>query len=118
MKLSDVFKLLKGPIQIEKVGCLTTGFKVEGPFQTPALFQLDEEQLELVEKLVIHGGNLKNLALDIGVSYPTLKNRLNVISEFLARESDEKKRQRLEILKDIDEGRITPDEGAELLERI
>ncbi len=116
MKLTDVYKLLKGPLQIEKVGCLTTGFKVEGPFQTPALFQLHEDQLLLVEKLALHGGNLKNVAADLDISYPTLRNRLKEISEFLARHSDEKMRGRLKILKDIEDGTITPDEGAELLE--
>lgn len=118
MKLSDVYKLLKGPIQIEKVGCLTTGFKVEGPFQTPALFQLNDDQLDLVEKLAIHGGNLKNLAADLGISYPTLRNRLGEISDFLARKSEGRKQERLKILKDIDEGRITPEGGADLLERL
>ena len=118
MQLSDVFKILKGPIQIEKVGCRTTGFKVEGPFRTPALFQLNEDQLDLVEKLAIHGGNLKNLAADLGISYPTLRNRLREVSDFLGTQSEEKKRERLRILKDIDQGTITPEEGADLLERL
>jgi hypothetical protein len=118
MKLTDVYKLLKGPIQIEKVGCLSTGFKVEGPFHTPALFQLNEDQLELVEKLAIYGGNLKDLAADLGISYPTLRNRLREVSDFLATHSEAKKQERLKILKDIDEGRINPDAGAELLEKL
>ncbi len=116
MKLTDVYKLLKGPLQIEKVGCLATGFKVEGPFQTPALFQLREDQLVLVEKLALYGGNLKNVAADIGISYPTLRHRLQEISDFLARHSDEKKRDRLKVLSDIEDGKITPEDGAALLE--
>jgi hypothetical protein len=115
MKLTDVYKLLPGPIRLEKVVCQTTGFKVEGPFQTPALFQLQEEQLELVEKLALHGGNLTKAAIEMGVSHPTLRNRLREISDFLAKQSEANKQKRLEILKQIEDGALSPEEGAERL---
>ena len=66
MRFTDIFKVLKGPITIEKVRCQTTGFCIEGPFASPAIFQLGEEQLLIVELLAIHGGNLKKVAEDLG----------------------------------------------------
>jgi hypothetical protein len=118
LKLSAVFKILRGPISIESVRCRTTGFKVEGPFVAPAIFQLSEEQLKLVESLVIHGGNLKKVAEEIEISYPTLKNRLDEVAQILKRESEELKKKRSEILDKIEKGIISPDEGAEQLEQL
>jgi hypothetical protein len=118
LKLSAVFKLLKGPIQIESVRCQKTGFKVEGPFTTPAIFQLNEDQLKLVESLVMNGGSLKKVAEEMNISYPTLKNRLDEVASILKRESAELRRKRSEVLDAIEKGTITPDEGAEQLEAL
>jgi hypothetical protein len=118
VKLSDVFKILKGPLKIEKVRCQTTGFAVEGPFSTPALFQLSEEQLQIVELLVIHGGNLKNVAKDLKITYPTLKNRLDEISNKVKSASERLQQKRSAILDAIEQGKITPEQGAKELESL
>ena len=118
MKISEVFKILKGPIQIERVKCQTTGFKVEGPFTTPALFQIDSEHLNLVELLVIHGGNLKKVAVELDISYPTLKTRLDNISEILQKERSKSEDKRLKILSDIEEGKLTSEQATEAFEKI
>ncbi|MBF0430333.1 MAG: DUF2089 family protein [Fibrobacteria bacterium] len=118
MRLSSVFKILKGPIQIERVRCKSSGFAVEGPFSTPAIFQLNEEQLHLVEALVMHGGNLKKVAEEIDISYPTLKNRLDAVANILKRESEFLKSKRISILDAIEKGEVSADEGADLLEAL
>lgn len=118
MKITDVFKLLKGPIQIEKVKCASTGYAVEGPFETPALFQLNEEQFNIVESLVINGGNLKKVAEEIDVSYPTLRSRLDEIIDLLKVESARMHEKRLEILSAIEKGEITAGEGAKRLQSL
>jgi hypothetical protein len=118
MKISDVFKLVPGPIKIEKVRCQTTGVAVEAPFTTPGILQLTEEQFEVVESLILNAGNLKKVAEDIGISYPTLRHRLDEIILILRRESDGIKNRRQEILDKIEQGTITPEKGAELLESL
>ncbi len=118
MKITDVFKLLKGPIIIEKVKCVSTGYAVEGPFETPALFQLNENQFTIVESLVMNGGNLKKVAEEIGISYPTLRTRLDEIIEILKAESTRMQAKRLEILDAIEKGDISPDEGARKLKSL
>ncbi len=118
MKITDVFKLVPGPLKIEKVRCLTTGVAIEGPFSTPGFFQLNEDQFCIVESLILNAGNLKKVAEDIGISYPTLRNRLDEIIAIIKRESDGMKNKRQEILDSIDKGKITPEEGAQLLESL
>ena len=118
MKIAEVFKILKGPIQIERVKCVSTGFSVEGPFTTPALYQIDSDNLHLVELLVIHGGNLKKVAEELDISYPTLKNRLDNIADIIRADHKNADRKRMEILEGIEKGRITPESAAEKFENI
>ncbi len=66
------------------------------------IFQLDEIKLRLVESLAIHGGNLKKVAEEMEISYPTLKNRLDEVSAILKQESEELKKKRSEILDKIE----------------
>jgi hypothetical protein len=118
MKISDVFTLLEGPVVIERVRCKKTGYAVEGPFETPALLQLQHDQFLLVESLIINGGNLKKVAEDLGMSYPTLRNRLDDVISILKSESAVLKSKRMQILDSIEQGVITADEGAKRLKEL
>lgn len=118
MNITDVYKLVPGPIKIEKVRCLTTGVAIEGPFATPAFLKLNEEQMFLVESLILHSGNLKKVAEDVGISYPTLKNRLDDIITIVKQESETMKKKRQDILDLIEKGDITPEQGATLLQAL
>ena len=113
MKLSSVFKLLKGPIQVERVRCATTGMVVEGQFDVPLFLSLPPDQMAIVESLVVHGGNLKSVAEDIGISYPTLKQRLEEISAKFKRDAEARVLQRMALLDRVERGEITADEAAE-----
>ncbi len=116
MKISDVFKILKGPIQIERVRCLSSGFAVEGAFTTPILFQIDSDHLRLVELLVLHGGNLKKVAEELDISYPTLKNRLDEIAQIIREAEEKRKKQRVQILDELDRGQMSASEAASRIE--
>lgn len=47
------------------------------------LLHLDEDDLNLVTELVLHSGSLKDLARVYGVSYPTIRGRLDALIERL-----------------------------------
>ena len=47
------------------------------------LFQLPQEDLELVMRLVLASGSLKDLASSYGVSYPTVRLRVDRVMERL-----------------------------------
>src|SRR3954469_23231771 len=47
------------------------------------LRQLASEDLEFVQRLVLASGSLKDLAADYGVSYPTIRGRLDKLIERL-----------------------------------
>ena len=48
-----------------------------------ALAKLEEGDLDLVERLVLASGSLKELAEVYGVSYPTIRGRLDRVIEHL-----------------------------------
>ena len=88
------------------------------------LARLNDEQLEFVEVFLRCRGVIKNVEDMLGVSYPTVKGRLNAVLEALGLASDddiapaEQRRMKREILNDLAAGRITTDEAHELLARV
>jgi len=49
----------------------------------PAIARLPREDLELITELVLQSGSLKGLAKAYGVSYPTIRGRLDKVIERL-----------------------------------
>jgi hypothetical protein len=68
------------PIEVERVRLTATGVAVEGTFVLPALAQLSAEDQIFVAAFVRCHGSIKQMEKFFGVSYPTIKNRLNRIS--------------------------------------
>jgi len=87
------------------------------------LARLSDEQLEFVEVFLRCRGVIKNVEDMLGVSYPTVRARLNATLETLGLAGDddgmavEQRRARREILNDLSAGRITADEAHALLAR-
>lgn len=103
-----------------KSGPLTPNVRGEARFGR--LARLNDEQLEFVEVFLRCRGVIKNVEDMLGVSYPTVRGRLNAVLETLGlgAEDDspaEQRRARREILADLSAGRITIEEAHELLVR-
>jgi hypothetical protein len=63
---------------------LSGGVVVEGEFELPQLAQLSLEDQVFVTAFVRSHGSIKEMERIFGVSYPTIKARLNRISEGLS----------------------------------
>jgi hypothetical protein len=70
--------------EIERVRLLDTGIVIEGPFSVPPLAQLPAEDQVFVAAFVRCHGSIKQMEKYFGVSYPTIKNRLNKIGSQLS----------------------------------
>ena len=85
------------------------------------LARLSDEQLEFVEVFLRCRGVIKNVEDMLGVSYPTVRGRLNAVLETLGLASDDdnspaaQRSMRREILADLAAGRISAEEALELL---
>jgi len=71
-------------IEIERVRLVETGVAIEGPFTLPPLAQLAAEDQVFVATFVRCHGSIKQMEKYFGVSYPTIKNRLNKIGSQLS----------------------------------
>ena len=67
------------PLVVRRFECRTCGTGVDGEFELPLLARLAREDQEFVEHLVRFSGSLKDLARHYGVSYPTVRNRLDAL---------------------------------------
>ena len=70
-------------IEIERVRLTETGIAIEGRFELPPLARLPAEDQVFVAAFVRCHGSIKQMEQYFGVSYPTIKNRLNRIGGFL-----------------------------------
>src|SRR5438876_7188814 len=70
----------QAPIEVERIRLVETGVAIEGPFTLPPLAQLTVEDQVFVAAFVRCHGSIKQMERFFGVSYPTIKNRLNRIS--------------------------------------
>src|SRR5437879_13177883 len=71
------------PIEVERVRLVQSGVAIEGPFSLPPLAQLSAEDQIFVAAFVRCHGSIKQMEKFFGVSYPTIKNRLNRIGALL-----------------------------------
>ena len=71
------------PVRIERVRLTESGVAIEGEFEFPRLAQLTEEDQVFVAAFVRCHGSIKQMEKYFGVSYPTIKNRLNRIGDLI-----------------------------------
>ena len=112
----------QSPIEIERVRLVETGVAIEGPFTLPPLAQLSAEDQVFVAAFVRCHGSIKQMEKYFGVSYPTIKNRLNKIGSQLSfveieqgSEGDLTALTRSEVLDKLSRGELTV---AQALERL
>jgi hypothetical protein len=70
-------------ISVEKVKVKNTGVQIEGSFDLPPLAQLSLEDQVFAATFIKSHGSIKEMERLYGISYPTVKNRLNKIAEQL-----------------------------------
>ena len=70
-------------LEIERVRLSESGVAIEGRFELPPLARLSAEDQIFVAAFVRCHGSIKQMEKFFGVSYPTIKNRLNRIGALL-----------------------------------
>jgi hypothetical protein len=71
------------PFVVERVRLAGSGVAVEGEFEPPQLAQLGVDDQVFVAAFVRSHGSIKEMERIFGVSYPTIKSRLNRIAGHL-----------------------------------
>ena len=93
-------------ITIERVSIDGEGVAIEGPFDLPPLARLTAEDQVFVAVFVKSHGSIKQMEKHFGISYPTVKNRLNRIGDQLKFVDVESIADRSEVLDRLAKGEI------------
>ncbi|MFA6302903.1 MAG: DUF2089 family protein [Legionella sp.] len=105
-------------LQVTKIECLDCATQFAGVFPIPGLLKLQEEDLRFVLDFVKCSGSLKEMAVKQGVSYPTLRNKLNTLIEVLENIDLHSENSKEEILKLVEAGKISAVEAAKMLRKL
>jgi hypothetical protein len=97
-------------LAITRLHCDSCGTTIEGNFQSLGWAGLSPEQLSFLESFIRCEGKLNRMEKEIGLSYPTLRNRLAEIIRAMGFEPgavEPSEESRRKVLEDVAEGRLT-----------
>jgi|SRR6266568_5440175 len=115
----ELTRLTQGqPMRVERVRVLRTGVAIEGSFELPQLARLSIEDQVFVIAFVRSHGSIKEMERTFGVSYPTIKSRLNRIAGSLDFIDTNPMPSREEILERLRRGEIEPSAAIRELEQL
>ena len=111
----------KDELVITRLQCQTCSTSIEGHFFGGPFANLSREQMEFIEMFIRVEGKLSRMEGELGLSYPTVRNRLHDVIRAMGYEPgkddsstmDEEKRRG--ILADLDAGRISSEDAMRAL---
>ena len=104
------------PLVVERVRLEGSDIAVEGAFELPQLARLSAEDQVFVAAFLRSHGSIKEMEQVFGVSYPTIKARLNRISAQLEFVDTNPVAPRGEILDRLQRGEMSAEEAIRALE--
>ena len=120
---NELTKLTQGAdITIERVRLTQSNIAIEGEFELPMLARLSAEDQVFVMAFIQCHGSIKDMEEMFGISYPTVKNRLNrladklkLVQSFSYTTTGVTRTEQDEVLSQLERGEITADEAIERL---
>jgi hypothetical protein len=115
----ELTQLTQGqPIIVERVRLEEKDIVIEGSFELPQLARLNMEDQVFITAFVRCHGSIKEMEQVFGVSYPTIKSRLNRISQSLEFVETNPAPSRAEVLDRLKRGEISPQDAIRELEAL
>jgi hypothetical protein len=106
-----------GELEISRLHCGSCGTTIEGEFGVGRFGRLSREQMTLLESFLRSRGNLKEMERALGISYPTVRARVEALVQALGLADGEP----VEIVVDDETGESNGELAAtrrEILERL
>ena len=115
----DLLRIAQGsPITIERVRIPEKQIGIEGQFTLPELACLSLEDQGFVVAFIRSHGTIKEMEQTFGVSYPTIKARLNRISSQLEFVEINPTSSRTDVLQQLNSGEISAADAIRALEAL
>ncbi|MFZ0545267.1 MAG: DUF2089 domain-containing protein [Candidatus Promineifilaceae bacterium] len=111
---------------VTELSCDSCGTVIHGRYSPCSFCRLSPENLAFLEVFVRNRGNVKDMERELGVSYWAIRNRLNEVVEEMDRENPPpeppadpgRTARRKDILEQLNQGKISVAEAADLLNQV
>jgi len=114
----ELTKMTQGaPITVERVRLVNSDIAIEGSFTLPPLANLSAEDQVFVMAFVRCHGSIKEMEEMFGISYPTVKNRINRIARQLEFVEIVKISAEEEVIGELERGEISAEEAIKRLSK-
>jgi len=114
----EMTRLTQGkPIIVERIRLIDGDIAIEGGFELPPLARLPLEEQVFIAAFIRCHGSIKEMERIFGISYPTVKNRLDRISKKLDFIEPLPLNTTEETLEELERGEITAEEAIQRLSR-
>ena len=101
--------------EIAKLRCRSCGTTVEGRFALSRLGSLPAEHQEFIEIFIKCRGNIKDVERELGISYPTVRGRLDRAIQALGYATEDTVGRRKQILEALERKEMSADEAVQAL---
>jgi len=118
MPATNVCPYCNETMSVTRMTCSGCHVSLEATFPADRLANLPSEHQRFIEIFVLAGGNLKQIAEQAGVSYPTVRSRLDKVIDSLRQQIAETQEVRGTILDAVSEGKRAADEAARIIKSV
>ena len=120
--------LCDAPLETSELSCTGCAATVRGTFATAPLARLTADQQRFAETFLLCRGVIRDVERELGVSYPTVRARLDAVVSALETiltpeppvkpQPPEPGDLRNRLLRDVQDGRISPADAIDALRRL
>ena len=114
-------------LQITKLSCSYCRTQIEGQFEPNEFCGLGPDELHFLKTFIKCRGNIKDVERELGISYPTVKSKLNQLIESLGFHvadpdtesvNEDRQKEKQTILMELETGIIDAKEAKERLAKL
>lgn len=107
-------------LTVARLRCDSCDTVIENTFRLSKFDYLSEEELYFTEMFIRCRGNIKEVEKGLGISYPTVRAKLDAVIKKLGydEETDSRSSKKEEILKALEHGEITAEQAITELKQI
>jgi hypothetical protein len=111
-------------LEVTELSCRRCDTSISGHFETCKFCQMTDDQRDFVATFIRCRGNIKEVERELGISYPTVRGRLDTVIGALGfpveRDKEDEAElagRRREILDSLAKGELNADEAVKLLKQ-
>jgi hypothetical protein len=119
-KLINQCPVCGSELKATRLSCSTCSTVIESEFSLSKFEMLSSEHLNFVEIFLKNRGNIKDVEREMGISYPTVRAKLNEVLKALGytvEEESYKQEDVTQIIDELDKGNINIDEAIKKIKK-